>query len=234
MVSSGFVGALHGSFAVSLFELVLTLPVFPHLHSLHKALEGGESDISSAQRVWNELQATRPDVAKTLASPIWNFDRKGEVSKGERGWYTMPVFMLPKGQPADRLLVHWDPYYIRSVTRHVEAGHIPPVSEAQQEAMRVLEETAQRLSLHMILAVGDIQFVADTHVLHARTAYRDYPAPAPRRHLLRLWLATPEGDDPLRLGWSSGWKTPFHDSKHPRRGGIQVDDTPPRCPLDGE
>ncbi|PWN34744.1 Clavaminate synthase-like protein [Meira miltonrushii] len=201
---------------------------------LHKALEGGESDIASAQRVWNELQATRPDVAKTLASPIWNFDRKGEVSKGEKGWYTMPVFMLPKGQPADRLIVHWDPYYIRSVTRHVEAGHMPPVSEAQLEAMKVLEETAQRLSLHMILAVGDIQFVADTHVLHARTAYKDYPAPAPRRHLLRLWLATPEGEDPLNLGWTSGWQTPFHDSKHPRRGGIQVDDTPPRCPLDGE
>lgn len=201
---------------------------------LHKALEGGESDIVSAHRLWNELQTTRPDVAKTLASPIWNFDRKGEVSKGENGWYTMPVFALPKGEPANRMLVHWDPYYIRSITRHVEAGLLPPISKEQEEAMHVLEETAHKLALHMILEVGDIQFVADTHALHARTAYTDHPPPMPRRQLMRLWLATPEGEDPLDLGWSSGWRTPYHDSRHPRRGGIQVNDTPARCPLDGE
>lgn len=49
-----------------------------------------------------------------------------------------------------------------TVTRHVEAGLIPGHTPEQLEAIEVLEQTAQRLSLHMVLKVGDIQFVADS------------------------------------------------------------------------
>jgi hypothetical protein len=48
------------------------------------------------------------------------------------------------------------------VGRHVEAGLIPGHTPEQLEAIQVLEDVAQRLSLHMVLAVGDIQFVADS------------------------------------------------------------------------
>lgn len=83
-----------------------------------------------------------------------------------------------------------------------------------------------RESLHMVLEVGDIQFLSNEHVLHARTAYTDHPPPAPRRHLMRLWLATPESE--------GGWRLPFADSLEKKRGGIQVDDVPPVAPLDAE
>ena len=46
----------------------------------------------------------------------------------------------------------------------------------------------------MILEVGDNQFVANFHALHARTGYKDQAPPTPRRHLTRLWLATPESE----------------------------------------
>ncbi len=96
----------------------------------------------------------------------------------------------------------------------------------------------------MVLEVGDIQFVSNAHLLHARTAYKgewpchiltelktdllisDFAPPAPRRHLLRLWLATPEGE--------GGWALPMPDSHEKKRGGVQVNDTPPRAPLDAE
>ncbi|KAK0550125.1 hypothetical protein OC846_003069 [Tilletia horrida] len=193
---------------------------------LHKSLEGGESDIVSSQAVWNELQRTRPDIAQVLSENIWYFDRKGETSDGQRDFYLRPVFYQVKGEDETRLSAHFDPYYIRSLTRHIEAGLIPPLTDLQVEAMEVLEQTASRLALHMILDVGDLQFVSDVHVLHARTAYKDYPPPHPRRHLLRLWLSIPDSQ--------GGWKIPFGDSDHPRRGGIQVNDTLPNCPLDGE
>lgn len=102
--------------------------------------------------------------------------------------------------------------------------HISPPE--QVEAAKVLEETCHRSRLHMILEVGDIQFLSNEHVLHARTAYKDHAPPTPRRHLMRLWLATPEGE--------GGWKLPFHDSFERKRGGIQVNDQPPVCPLDAE
>lgn len=138
---------------------------------VHRAQEGGESDIVSVHHVWNTLQAEHPDVAELLASPEWYFDRKGEVSEGEEEWIKTSVFFLePRGK--GRVYCKWDPYFVKSLTRFSDKGVIPPLSEAQWHALTVLEETCQRLSLHMVLEVGDIQFLSDAHVLHARTAYK--------------------------------------------------------------
>ncbi|KAL1953055.1 hypothetical protein VTO42DRAFT_3727 [Malbranchea cinnamomea] len=190
-----------------------------------KALEGGESDLVSTHHVYNVLAKERPDVLETLTQPIWYFDRKGETSVGQKEYIRTSVMYLEPGGKG-RVYTKWDPYYVRSLTRFSDTGIIPPLSDAQQEALKVLEETCLRLSLHMILDVGDIQFLANSHILHARTEYKDYPPPAPRRHLMRLWLATPEDE--------GGWKLPFWDSNEKKRGGIQVDNTPPVAPLDAE
>lgn len=189
---------------------------------LHKAKEGGESDVVSAHAVWNTLQRERPDIAKLLAEPNWYFDRKGEVSDGQKPWIQKAIFYYTDG----KVNSHYDPYYIRSIGRFVESGQIPGHTPEQLEAIQVLEETAQRLALHMVLAVGDIQFAGETHVFHARTAYVDHLPPLPRRHLLRLWLATPESE--------GGWKRPYPDSAAPKRGGIQVNGQRETCPLDAE
>ncbi|MCJ1327306.1 hypothetical protein MMC10_003974 [Thelotrema lepadinum] len=218
-----------------------------------RALEGGESDIVSSHNVYNILHRERPDVLKTLISPIWYFDRKGETSQGEEGYIRTSIFYLePDGQgrvyskytpspspssippsppkPTNTTtnppISRWDPYYIRSLTRFSSAGLIPPLSPAQLEAADVLESVCLREALHMVLEVGDIQFLSNEHVFHARTAYKDHAPPAPRRHLMRLWLATPEGE--------GGWRLPFHDSGERKRGGVQVDDVAPVAPLDAE
>ncbi|KAF4635504.1 hypothetical protein G7Y89_g2601 [Cudoniella acicularis] len=183
-----------------------------------RALEGGESDIVSSHHVWNTLQKERPDIAETLTKPIWYFDRKGEESVGEEPYIRTSVFYLERGENG-RVYSKWDPYYIKSLARFMDKGIIPPLSPEQVEAAKVLEETCHRLRLHMILEVGDIQFLSNEHVLHARTEYKDHTPPAPRRHLMRLWLATPESE--------GGWKLPFHDSAEKKRGGIQVNDNPP-------
>ncbi|KAL0632026.1 hypothetical protein Q9L58_009115 [Maublancomyces gigas] len=186
------------------------------------ALEGGESDLISSHHVFNVLQEERPDVVETLSKPIWYFDRKGETSKGQKEWIRASVFYWYNG----RVYTKWDPYYVRSLTRFSDKGLVPPLSDAQIEALDILEDTCLRLSLHMILEVGDIQFLSNNHVLHARTAYIDNPPPAARRHLMRLWLSVPETE--------GGWKLPFADSKDLKRGGIQVDDTTENAPLDAE
>ena len=124
------------------------------------------------------------------------------------------------------LFERWDPYYIRSLNRFSSVDLIPPLTPAQLEAADVLESTCKRLSLHMILAVGDIQFLSNAHVLHARTEYKDHAPPAPRRHLMRLWLATPEGE--------GGWSLPFHDSEEKKRGGIQVNNVAPVSHIDAD
>jgi hypothetical protein len=146
---------------------------------LHRAAEGGESDIVSVHNVWNTLQREHPDVAALLAQPIWYFDRKGEVSDDDEAPYTrQPVVYLEPGGKG-RLYSKWDPYYVRSLARFSDAGVIPPLSPAQTRAMEILEATCQRLALHMVLEVGDIQIVSNCHLLHARTAYKGEHSPFP-------------------------------------------------------
>lgn len=202
-----------------------------------KAMEGGESDIVSMHHVFNILQRDHPDVAKTLCEPIWYLDRKGEVSEGQKPWIRASVFYMehdPQGTP--RLYGKFDPMNVTSLARYQTGpdAQVPPVSEAQRKAMDVLEQVCLRESLHMILAPGDIQLLSNAQVFHARTAYKDY-APGtrdengqlrPRRHLMRLWLSVPLDE--------GGWKLPYPDAKLKKRGGIQVNDTPPVCPLDAE
>ncbi|GMK54282.1 hypothetical protein CspeluHIS016_0108680 [Cutaneotrichosporon spelunceum] len=189
---------------------------------LHRAKEGGESDVASAHNIWNTLQAERPDVAELLAQPNWYFDRKGEVSAGQKPWVQKAIFYYHDG----RVISQYDPYYVKSVQRFVDAGLIPGHTDEQKEAIEVLEQTAQRLALHMVLEVGDIQLVGEMHNFHARTAYVDHLPPRPRRHLLRLWLSVPEVE--------GGWKRPYPDSGAYKRCGIQVDDVPESCPTDAE
>ncbi|EFQ99038.1 taurine catabolism dioxygenase TauD [Nannizzia gypsea CBS 118893] len=189
-----------------------------------KAFEGGESDIISSHHVYNVLAEERPDVLETLTKPNWYVDRKGEVSVGEEEYIRAAIMYLePNG---GRVYTKWDPYYVQSLSRFSDAGIIPPLSPEQVEAMAVLEATCLRLSLHMVLDVGDIQFLSNSQVLHARTAYKDFPPPAPRRHLMRLWLSTPEDE--------GGWNLPFWDTNEKKRGGIQVNDNAPVANLDAD
>ncbi|KAJ2967199.1 hypothetical protein NQ176_g9779 [Zarea fungicola] len=58
---------------------------------------GGASGCASAHTVWNTIVKERPDVAKLLASPIWYFDRKGEITAGQEPWIKVPVFYLEPG-----------------------------------------------------------------------------------------------------------------------------------------
>jgi len=138
---------------------------------VHRAAEGGESDIVSVHNVWNTLVKENPDVADLLTQPIWYFDRKGEVSSGQEEWTRQPIIYLENGGK-NRVYIKWDPYYIRSLKRFSDQGLVPALSPEQEHAAKTLEETAQRLALHMILEVGDIQFVSNAHLLHARTEYK--------------------------------------------------------------
>ena len=58
-------------------------------------------------------------------------------------------------------------------------------------SMELLEAIANDPAVHveMDFRPGDIQWINNGRVLHAREAYDDAEDPAERRHLLRLWLA---------------------------------------------
>lgn len=52
---------------------------------------------------------------------------------------------------------------------------MPPLSEAQAEALDALHFTAMKHQLKMQLEKGDIQFINNVALVHAREGFRDEP-----------------------------------------------------------
>ncbi|KAK1526849.1 taurine catabolism dioxygenase TauD [Colletotrichum paranaense] len=189
---------------------------------LHQAMEGGESQVVSSHNIYNTLRRERPGILRQLCLPHWFYDRKGEASEGEKGWMRTPGYYYYK----EKLSMKWDSYYVGALQRFWDAGLLPQYTDAQREAIQVMEDMCRRLSLEMTLQQGDIQFVANTHNLHARSAYKDDNDVTKKRWLQRLWLATSEEE--------GGWPLPFADSRYAKRGGVQVNDTPESYPTEAE
>jgi Taurine catabolism dioxygenase TauD, TfdA family len=113
------------------------------------------------------------------------YDYRGEEQPGHAPTYAVPIFT----RHADRLFVRYIRPYIESARRHPD---VPPLSAAQREALDLMDRMCRNpdFNVYMDFQPGDIQFINNYHVLHARTAFEDYPEPGRKRFLKRLWLET--------------------------------------------
>jgi hypothetical protein len=157
---------------------------------LRRAKSGGLSAIVSSMTVHNVMAERRPDLLDRLyqSFPV---DRRGEVPEGKAPFYEAPVF----NEHAGKLSVLYSRLHIGSAQRFPEARRLTP---EDFEALDMLAELAgdPELRLDMNFMPGDIQFLHNHTILHARTAYEDWQDAERKRHLLRLWLAPP-GARPL-------------------------------------
>ena len=81
--------------------------------------------------------------------------------------------------------------FLESVSRY---GDESALTDAQREAIDVVQEIANRPEqrLSMDFQEGDMQFINNHTILHAREAYDDHDDPDLKRHLLRMWIALPD------------------------------------------
>lgn len=154
---------------------------------LQTAKSGGTSRAASSVTIFNEMLRDRPDLVARLTRPF-HVDRKGEIPAGKDPYYRMAVFHQHDGM----LTTIYARDFIEGAQRFPE---VPRLTAEQIEALDTLDNLAARPDIHleMQLEPGDIQFVHNHTVLHARTAYDDHSDPARKRHLLRLWLSPPNG-----------------------------------------
>ena len=148
-----------------------------------QAVSGGDSRIVSAVAIHNAMLERRPDLLELLFEP-YPRSRLGEERDGAEAYYMLPVFASAKGK--------FTTHYSRT---YVEAGqklpHVPRLSEAQWEALDLLQALGDELALHHRFEAGDIQYLNNHVLFHARSAYKDGPGDAGRRLLYRLWLSMP-------------------------------------------
>lgn len=155
------------------------------LMCLQKAKLGGASRIVSTVALYNEMLRRRPDLVAELVQP-WYRDRREEIPPGKQPWFELPVFAFAEGF----FSCFWANYYIRSAQRFSE---LPRFTPAQVEALDMMDTVADEICFDNQFVRGDMIFLHNHVTAHARTAYEDWPEPERKRHLLRLWLATPGG-----------------------------------------
>jgi TfdA family taurine catabolism dioxygenase TauD len=187
---------------------------------LRRAKSGGLSAIASSMALHNVMAERRPDLLERLYQPV-PVDRRGEVPEGKMPFYEAPVF----NPHAGTLSVLYSRLHIGSAQRFPEARRLTP---EDIEALDMLQELAgdPELRLDMTFTPGDIQFLHNHTILHARTGYQDWPEADRKRHLLRLWLAPP-GARPLPPVFAEC----YGDITPGDRGGIICSGTRLHAPL---
>jgi hypothetical protein len=187
---------------------------------LRRAKSGGLSAIVSSMTVHNVMAERRPDLLERLyqSFPV---DRRGEVPEGKGPFYEAPVF----NEHAGYLSVLYSRLHIGSAQRFPEARRL---TAEDYEALDMLADLAgdPNLRLDMNFMPGDIQFLHNHTILHARSGYEDRPEVERKRHLLRLWLAPP-GARPLPPVFAEC----YGDITIGDRGGIICEGTRLQAPL---
>jgi len=193
------------------------------LMCLQPAKRGGRSNVVSSVAIYNAIRAQAPELARTLFEPI-ETDRRGEAAQGERPYFTIPVFNWFEGHFA----AIYQRQYIESARRFEE---VAPLTAKQRAALDMLDSCANDPAFHVEIDFhpGDIQLVNNHVLLHDRTAFEDWPEPARRRHLLRLWLA-PQAAQPLPPIFAER----FGSTTPGARGGVSVPRAKWNVPLDAE
>ena len=156
-------------------------PEYVGLLCLSPAMEGGVHYVVSLAAAHNALWRRQPDLLSRLYRPF-HFDRQREHAPGDAMVIAHPLFEYADGRLTGRLS------RFQVVNGHALAG--VPLDPEGAAALDALEQAmnAPEMPAEFRFEPGQIQLVNNRLLAHRRTAFRDWPEPERRRHLVRLWL----------------------------------------------
>ncbi|KAK8049832.1 hypothetical protein PG994_011562 [Apiospora phragmitis] len=180
------------------------------LFALETAAAGGASKLASTWRVYNETARTRPDLIHVLWQN-WDYE---VFEKADKQWTERPLMFYSEATDSrpERIALQ----YARRTSSGSGLCHAAPTSRlsARRRPRRWTPCTSSGASfvLNTDFQKGDMQYVNNLAVFHARDGFTD--SPEKKRHLLRLWLRDPE----------NAWETP--EALRPRWTQLYDDITP--------
>jgi hypothetical protein len=151
---------------------------------LQTAKQGGESCVASSVTIYNKMLDDRPDLVRELVNDLYR-SKKGDVNPGELPWFKQPIFSFCDG--------YFSAIGVGSaIDKAQDLPGVPPFTAAQKEAIQLYRQLAEESLVDIPFLPGDVQFLNNYVALHTRRQYEDWPEPARKRHLLRLWLLDPD------------------------------------------
>lgn len=179
---------------------------------LHEARSGGESRIASSVTIYNRLLAERPDLIEPLMGDFYK-SRYGEQVEGENPFYKSAIFSFVDGY-----------FSALGYSTGFEAAQgmpgVPPFTQGQIDAKPVYLRLVEECSLDMPFRKGDIQYLNNYVIIHARRTFSDWPEMDRRRHLIRTWLN------------DEGCRAIPEDRLERRNRGLHLKHVPPCVPLE--
>lgn len=157
----------------------------------HPAKSGGESLVTSALAIFDEIRRTHPEYVAPLMRGF-HFDLRGEGvtdDPDETTFNRVPVFSWHAGRLSCR--------FNQKTLEDGQMKRGEPLTALEQAAVDKVGELAMddRFRYDMTFERGDIQLLCNHSVLHSRNAFEDHEDPAKRRNLFRLWLNLREARD---------------------------------------
>ena len=156
-------------------------PDYVSLLCRQTAMQGGISLLVSFAAAHNRMRAECPDLLARLYQD-YTFDRQREHAPDDTKVVHHPLFAWDGKRLVGRLSK-------RMVIQGYELED-KVMDETTAAALAALEATMTTPDMGKVFHFqpGQIQFVNNRSCGHARTAFTDWPEPARRRHLTRLWL----------------------------------------------
>ena len=172
----------HREFSIRAF-VVLLLASFASSASVRRDML--ENQLVSSVAVYNQILEQRPDLLEQLMQPFYS-KRHNVDTANASAYCQQPVFSFCDGKFASAFLRIL-------IDRAYEDQQTPDMTPQQREALDFVEQVCDRPEMHVEFRQerGDILLINNWITYHRRNAFQDHADRSKRRHLLRVWLATP-------------------------------------------
>ncbi|KAK3347092.1 hypothetical protein B0T25DRAFT_485296 [Lasiosphaeria hispida] len=149
-------------------------------------LEGGDQQLASVASIYNDLKKRNPDVLQMLTED-WYWERAHRTGpyKETVTHYSRPLIAFA----GDKLQINLAGAYLGANPTVPLTPEAPKLSAEKRAALQEVQDAALRSSLRVSPQPGDILFVNNYAVLHARSGFVDSSSDIWRqRYVMRLWL----------------------------------------------
>ncbi|AEO63174.1 uncharacterized protein THITE_2042740 [Thermothielavioides terrestris NRRL 8126] len=173
------------------------------LHVRSLAETGGDTFVASSWTIYKELAASYPEALAALCDPSWPI----QVSGNPPRYILAPLLHVSE----DKIMASLDPGRLGlhpATARTGQGSPVPDLSPLQHEALEVLSMLASKYRYRLDMKQGDMIFINNLALLHARDSYVD-PKTGPGRHLVRLWLRNPEHAWAIPESMKVPWEAAF-------------------------
>ncbi|OHW95749.1 TfdA family taurine catabolism dioxygenase [Colletotrichum incanum] len=167
--------------------------VLAHIKDLTKVVDAHRI---GAPAYTTEKQVFHTDVGDVIALFALGEAAEGGQSYLSSSWHVYNELARTRPDLIRTLAEPWDADDFTGYWGLPRSSDIPPITEAQAEALDALHFLAEKYAASLDFHKGDIQYANNLSIFHARGGFVD--SDEKQRHLIRLWLRDPE----------NAWKTP--------------------------